>query len=188
MADPGWKNTLKDWDNKPEKVTNKGNKIIVKVPPETDCGDTTDNNAPFYWQKCSGDFQVVVKVYGGFSKDGDKGGIMVRLDDENWILTGMEHTGQHVNNVTLANINHTDWCMATLPATSAKDGVWFCFKRMGNCYECYYSLDARKWVQTRQGTLTERPVLRVGLACACPSQDEFRVTFENYKCSNKVIF
>jgi uncharacterized protein len=189
-----WKNPLKGWYNKPDKkVVSKGSKIIMRVPERSDCWRKTRqgilhrtiNNAPFHWQKVTGDFQAIVKISGGFSKDYDKAGIMVRLDEEHWILTGMEYCNERVNHATSVAMDHSDWSIAPLPGNAEKVGVWFCFKRLGNAYECFYSLDANTWIQTRQGLFTEQPVLYVGIACACPAGDEFRVTFENYQCTGK---
>ena len=189
-----WKNPLKGWYNKPEKkVITKGSKIIMRVPERTDCWRKTRqglrhrtvNSAPFYWQKVKGDFQAVVKVSGGFASDYDKAGLMVRLDEENWILTGMEFCNERVNHATSVAMNHSDWSIAPLPELAEKVGVWFCFKRLGNAYECFYSLDANKWIQTRQGLFTDQPILHVGLCCACPIGEEFRVTFEQYTCSGQ---
>jgi uncharacterized protein len=189
-----WKNPLKGWYHKPsKKITIKDGKIIVRVPEGTDCWRKTRqgilhrtiNNAPFHWQKVEGDFQCIVKVSGNFSADYDKAGIMVRLDDEHWILTGMEYCNERVNHATSVAMDHTDWSITQLPENAEKAGVWFCFKRLGNAYECFHSLDSHKWIQTRQGLFSEQPVLYVGIACACPAGVDFRVTFEEYQCSGK---
>lgn len=191
-----WKNPLKGWHHKGDaKLVTKGSKLIIRAPRRTDCWrktrqgllQRTVDNAPFHWQKVSGDFQAIVKISGGFSTDYDKAGIMVRLDEEHWILTGMEFCNERVNHSTSVALDHSDWSMAPLPVGAERDGMWFCFKRVGNVYECFHSFDGRKWVQTRQGIFTEEPVLYVGVACACPSGDEFRVTFDNYQCTGQTI-
>ena len=182
---------LKGWYNKPnKKVKIKDHKLIVKVPEGTDCWRKTRqgilhrtiNNAPFHWQKVTGDFQCIVKVSGNFASDYDKAGIMVRLDEEHWIFTGMEYSSDTVSHTTSVANDHTDWSISPLPEHSEKDGVYFCFKRMGHVYECFHSLDSLKWIQTRQGLFTEQPVLYVGIACASPVGSDLKVTFEEYQC------
>jgi uncharacterized protein len=183
---------LKGWYNKPtKKITIKDNKIIVKVPERTDCWRKTRqgilhrtvNNAPFHWQKVDGDFQCIVKVSGNFAVDYDKAGIMVRLDDEHWIFTGMEYCNDLINHSTSVANDHSDWSLSPLPEDSEKTGIYFCFKRIGAVYECFHSMDSLKWIQTRQGLFTEQSVLYVGIAFACPAGSEFRVTFEEYQCN-----
>ena len=189
-----WVNPLKGWYHKPsKKVVIKENKIILRVPERTDCWRKTRqgliqrniNNAPFHWEKITGDFQCIVKVYGNLSSDYDKAGIMVRLDDEHWIFTGMEYCNERVNHATSVANDYSDWSIATLPDNAEKDGIYFCFKRIGNAYECYHSIDSLKWIQTRQGLFTEQSTLYAGIACACPSGNEFRVTFEDYQSNCK---
>jgi uncharacterized protein len=197
VANTEWKNPLKGWYNKPDKkVVIKDNKIIMKVPIGTDCWlktkqgllqqGRTINNAPFHWQKVEGQhFIVVVKVSGssGLTDDGAKAGLMVRLDEDHYIFTGMEYYQERVHHSTAVALEKSDWCIAPLPVQSERAGVWFQFVRIGNAYECRYSLDNVKWVVTRQGYFTNEPILYVGISCACPGRDEFRATFESYECT-----
>jgi uncharacterized protein len=194
-----WKNPLKGWYNKPDKkVVIKDNRIIIKAPIGTDCWlktkqgllqqGRTINNAPFHWQKVeSQHFTVVVKVSGsGLTSeeaDGAKAGLMVRFDEEHYIFTGMEYYQERVHHSTDVALGKSDWCIAPLPEKADKAGVWFQFVRIGNAYECRYSLDQMKWVVTRQGYFTNEPILYVGISCACPGHDEFRATFESYECT-----
>ena len=181
---------MKGWTNPPSKKTVfKGTKIIMRVPERTDCWRKTchlhvQDNAPYHWQKVTGDFKAIVKISGTFSEMYHKAGIMVRLDAENWILTGMEHFGNRVHHSTACTVDYTDWTISALPPNSENTGVWFCFKRQGNTYESFYSLDNQKWILTRQGQFTERPVLYVGLCGASPTEVEFRVTFDYYACTS----
>ena len=141
-------------------------------------------NAPFHWQKVTGNFKAVVKVSGGLKETYSKAGLMVKLDDENFVFTGMEHFNNRVNHSTSHTVGHTDWSLAALPPGSEDTGVWFCYNRMGGTYECYYSFDGVKWILTRMGKFTERPVLYVGICCASPSAKGFRVTFDYYACKS----
>lgn len=185
---------LKGWYNKPEKkVVVRDSKIIMRAPPGTDCWlktkqgllqqSRTINNAPFHWQKVTGNFNLLVKVSGGFCSDGDKAGLMVRLNEEEWVFTGMEFYNQQMNQFVSVASGFSDWSISPLPEKSEKAGVWFCIKRTEGLYECLYSLNAEKWVQTRQFMFSEEPTLYVGVACSCPQGDEYRVTFENYSCN-----
>jgi regulation of enolase protein 1 (concanavalin A-like superfamily) len=182
-----WKNPLNRWTNKPKKKVKEVNsQIIFKVPEKTDCWRKTRHNfimdnAPFMWQKVTGDFEAIVKVSGDFGRMYDKAGIMVREDEENWILTGMEFFNKRVNHSTCVTRDFTDWSLSPLPEGSEKKGIWFCIKRVGNSYETFYSLDSRRWIQTRQGVFSDKAILKVGICCACPMGDEFKVTFEGYK-------
>lgn len=182
-----WKNPLNRWNNRPtKKITERGTQIILRIPAKTDCWRKTRHNfvmdnAPFNWHKVTGDFEVMVKVSGDLSTMYDKAGLMVRLDEENWILTGMEYFNDRINHSTCVTRDFTDWSLTPLPRNAETMGVWFRLKRDGNSYETSYSLDADTWVMTRQGPFTDRPVLQVGICGACPMGQEYKVVFDHYK-------
>jgi regulation of enolase protein 1 (concanavalin A-like superfamily) len=183
-----WKNPLKGWLNRPnKKLTCRETKLVMRVPERTDCWRRTGrhgaiDSAPFHWQKVTGDFQATCKISSNMDEAYDKAGIMVRLDEENWILTGMEWQNNRANCSTTVTREHTDWSLCPLPEKSEKAGVWFCVKREGKTFETFYSFNGAKWNQLRQGTFSEDPVLYVGICGACPRGREFRATFEEYKC------
>lgn len=193
------KTKLEGWLNKPDKVVTKEDTITVRVPKQTVC----PTSAPFCYQTIRGDFQISVKISGTFASENDQAGIMLRLDDNHWILTGLEYcNGQYIHSTSVALLKEEgqdqhpipDWSGTPLPETAqpTTEGVWFCFKRVGNAYECFYSLDARKWIQTRQGLFlsesSSTKKLFAGVSCACPnSKDGFQVSFDSYACTDKFI-
>ena len=108
---------------------------------------------------------------------------MIRLDEENWLFTGMEWYGDCANHFTSVTLGCTDWSISPLPEGAEQKGMWFCFKRSGDTYEVFNSEDGQNWVQARQGLFTDHPILYVGIAAAAPAGQEFRVTFEAYSCT-----
>lgn len=188
-ADTKWKYLLKGWDNETKRGAKvKGASISMAIPPFTDNWRKTRHNiivdnAPFHWQKVTGNFEAIVKISGSFATMYDKAGIKVRLDAENWIFAGMELFNQRLYASVLATIDHTDWSMAPLPQNAEKVGIWFCFKRFGDAYETFYSKDGSVWVQTRQGMFTDKPTLYVGVCGACPmGEKDFNASFDYYRC------
>lgn len=108
---------------------------------------------------------------------------MIRLDEENWLFTGMEWHAGCANHCTSVTLGCTDWSIAPLPEGSEQSGMWFCFKRAGEAYEVFNSVDGKTWVQARQGLFTDRPILYVGIAAAAPRGKDFKVTFQSYSCT-----
>lgn len=189
-------NPLTGWHNKPneKKIKIQENQIVLRVPIGTECWcktpqghiERTINNAPFHWQKVKGNFSVLVRVKGDFSHNHQKAGLMVRQNEYNWIFTGMEYYNQQINCSTSVCQEHTDWSTTPLPEECNNEtGAWFCFKRMDDIYECFYSQDGRKWIQTRQGLFTNKKSLLVGVAAACPSGEDLKVTFEDYRLTQR---
>lgn len=177
------------WTHRPLKVKLDGSQISVKVPPRTDCWRKTRHNfimdnAPFYWHRVNGDFEVMVKISGDMKKMYDKAGIMIRLDAENWIVSGLEFFNNELNHMTCVTRDYTDWSMAPISAEARTQGAWICIKRIGNAYESFCSMDGRNWRQARQGLFTDARSVRVGIFCACPMGENFKVTFDKYRCKN----
>ena len=177
------------WTHRPLRSKVDGSQIIVKVPPRTDCWRKTRHNfvmdnAPHYWHRVSGNFEVMVKVSGDFQKMYDKAGIMIRLDAENWICSGLEFFNDELNHMTCVTKDYTDWSMAPIAPEAKEKGAWICIKRIGNAYESFCSMDGRNWRQARQGVFTDAKSVRVGIFAACPMGESYKVTFDKYRCKN----
>jgi regulation of enolase protein 1 (concanavalin A-like superfamily) len=182
-----WKSPLKFWRNKPvKKVTEEGMTISFQVAEKTDYWRKTRggfilDNAPFYWHKLTGDFEVFAKINAELTTNYDKAGLMVRLDEENWVFSALEFYEDRVHHSTSVTKDFTDWTLSLLPEGSEKEGVWISIRRYKSLISCSYSLNnGREWTTTRECVFTERPVLNVGVAAACPMGKEFKVTFERY--------
>jgi len=183
-------NPFRGWNNMPpSQAKTTGCTITMSIPPKTDCwrktrNNVTRDNAPFHWHKVTGDFEVICKISGGLKSIYDKAGMMIRLNDENWVMTGLEFFNQSMNHSTCVTKDHTDWSLTPLPANAEKVGVWFKVKRMSDSFECLYSIDGNKWVQTREGLFTKEPILYVGICGGSPIGQGFKAEWENYLCRN----
>mmetsp|Transcript_18990 Transcript_18990/g.24451 ORF Transcript_18990/g.24451 Transcript_18990/m.24451 type:complete len:256 (-) Transcript_18990:456-1223(-) len=179
---------FKAWMHPPKKHKVEGTSVTVKVPEKTDCWRKTRHNfimdnAPFYWHKVNGDFEVVVHVKGDFSKIYDKAGIMIRVDPENWMVTALEYFNEGLNHSTCITHDYTDWSLCPLGEKAGTDGVWLCAKKIGNTYETFHSVNGRTWIQARQGLFHDDESVRVGIFCACPMGTSFSVTYDQYRCT-----
>ena len=83
------------WFNEPEEWEIKDNSLSMFVTPQSDYwrishyGFTVDD-APFYYTTYGGEFEVKVKVTGDYKQRFDQAGLMLRIDHENYIKTGIE--------------------------------------------------------------------------------------------------
>jgi uncharacterized protein len=183
-----WKNPLKGWNNMPKsRAKVAGAEIQMRIPPKTDCWrktvrDCNWDNAPYHWHKVTGDFEVVCRISGGLREMYDKAGILVRLDEENWILTGMECFNKRMNHSTCVTKDHTDWSLTPLPENAEKAGIWFKLRRTGEYIECLYSFDAVAWIQGRECNFTARPVLYVGICGGSPIGEGFKASWDYFRC------
>jgi len=185
IDDSRWTNPLTGWLNK-TKARVLGSCIAMVIPDRSECwrltrGTRIRDDAPFHWMKVSGDFELICKISGRMEKEGDKAGLVIRVDEENWVFSGMEFSGDRMNSTTCVTLGSTDRSICPLPENAERAGIWFCIKRIGESFECFYSYDVRKWVQTRQGLLSDTPNVYVGISGASPRGYGFKAYFEFFK-------
>ena len=172
------------WMNEPEKWKQKGDEIKMTCPMEVDYWRNTlhgfiKDDAPFYWMYVDYNFEARLSMKGKFKYLYDQAGLMLRLDEENWIKLGISHYRDQLYVSCVFTRGNSDWSTHRLPKTKIE---WFhvWVKRRGEVVECYYSLDNENWIRIRQGYFTDAPRLRVGMMCAAPESAGFKVTFTNF--------
>lgn len=83
------------WFNEPEKWTVENQALSMFVTPKSDYwrishyGFTVDD-APFYYALYGGEFEVKVKITGDYKNRFDQAGLMLRIDEQNYIKAGIE--------------------------------------------------------------------------------------------------
>jgi regulation of enolase protein 1 (concanavalin A-like superfamily) len=172
------------WTHEPEKWKQKGDDIKVTCPEEVDYWRNTlhgfvKDDAPFYWMYADYDFEARLSMKGKFKYLYDQAGMMIRLDEDNWIKTGICHYRDQLYVSCCFTRGNSDWSTHRLPKRKID---WFhvwC-KRKGEVVECYYSLDNENWIRIRVGHFSDAPRLRVGMMCAAPESTGFKVTFSNF--------
>jgi uncharacterized protein len=83
------------WLNEPKAWTASGNRITMTAEAKTDFWRVTHygyitDNGHFYFVERDGDFTATVKVQGQYAALYDQAGLMVRIDEQHWIKTGIE--------------------------------------------------------------------------------------------------
>src|SRR6185437_2819209 len=133
-----------DWYHEPPQWRADGVTLTLTTAPKSDYwrspdGATGADNGHFWARHVTGNFQAQVKVIGAYRDLYDQAGLMLRLDDANWLKCGIEfYEGeQHVSAVVTRDFS--DWALAPLqPQPSA---LWLRLKRQGADIQIHYSLD-----------------------------------------------
>lgn len=108
------------WFNEPEQWEIKDNTLSMFVTPQSDYwrishyGFTVDD-APFYYSTYGGEFEVKVKITGDYQARFDQAGLMLRIDHENYIKTGIEFVDGKFNLSTVVTHKTSDWSVIALP-------------------------------------------------------------------------
>lgn len=171
------------WFNEPEKWEIKNNALIMNVTANSDYwrishyGFTVDD-APFYYATYGGEFEAKVKLAGNYIARFDQMGLMIRIDEKNYIKTGVEFVDGKFNISTVVTHDKSDWSVTTLE--KVPPFIWIKAVRRLDAVEIFYSFDDKNYIMTRNAPLQDNTPVMVGLMAASPDGKGFEAKFENF--------
>ena len=173
-----------EWYNEPPVWKVEGDAIHITSDQKTDFWRQTHygfirDNGHFFYQKIKGDFIVEVKVSGEYQELYDQAGIMVRLDEANWLKCGIEFVEGVQQVSAVVTRDYSDWSDVPLPNNPAS--LWVRVTRRSTAVEVQYSLDGEQYTMLRLAYLTPVETVSVGVMCASPEGNGFPMTFEGFK-------
>lgn len=175
------------WFNEPEKWEVKNKTLSMFVTPQSDYwrishyGFTVDD-APFYYTTYGGEFEVKVKITGDYKARFDQMGLMLRIDHENYIKTGIEFVDGKYNLSTVVTHKTSDWSVIELDQKISY--VWIKAVRRIDAVEVFYSFDDKIYTMMRNAYLQDNTPVMVGLMAASPDGNGFEAKFENFKVTH----
>ena len=176
-----------EWYNEPPAWNVESDRITATSGAKTDFWRHTHygfvrDNGHFFWQQIEGNFTVDVKISGEYRDLYDQAGIMLRLDESNWLKCGIEFFDgiQHLSAVVTRD--YSDWSVVPLPQNPAH--LWLRVTRQNTAIVVQYSLDGKKYTMLRTAYLTLVESISTGVMCASPEGNGFSVTFEGFKISS----
>lgn len=110
------------WINPPRKFTLKEGVLKIQTDPETDFWQRThygfsQTNAPAFLTKIEGDFTFGVKTSFKTQKQYDQCGVLLFIDDENWVKVSVEHENEQFARLgsVVTNLGYSDWATTDIP-------------------------------------------------------------------------
>lgn len=103
---------------------------------------------------------------------------MIRIDERNWIKTGIEFVNKAQNVSTVVTREFSDWSVVPLP--EAPPAVWLELVRRADYVEVKYSLDGEAYVVVREAYFPPGTKAQIGVMAAAPEGTGFPVTFEGF--------
>nr|WP_311182341.1 DUF1349 domain-containing protein [Hymenobacter volaticus] len=180
------------WLNAPKKATVTASKVQVQVDGGTDFWRVTHygfirDNGHFLYQEQEGDFVAKVKVVGHYKDLYDQAGLMIRLDEKNWIKTGIEYVKGVQNVSAVVTREVSDW--SVVPRQDSPAAVWLTLLRKGDYVEIQYSFDNQEFRMLRLAYFPPTPgkKVQIGLICAAPDGKGFPVEFEDFSVSKPPV-
>ena len=172
-----------NWFNEPSSWEVEDGNLRMQVTPQSDYwrithyGFTVDDG-PFYYTTRGGEFEVSVKISGNYKTRYDQMGLMLRIDEEHWIKTGIEYVDGVYNFSTVITNVHSSWSIVELG--EKPESLWIKAIRRLDAVEIFYSLDGDNFKMSNVAYLSENKPVMVGMMAASPDGDGFSALFENF--------
>ncbi|CAF1002875.1 unnamed protein product [Didymodactylos carnosus] len=174
-----WLNPPKTWH-----VDDNTKTITVQTDEKTDFWRKTHygfirDNGHFYSETMTGNFTCEVLVRGEYRDLYDQAGIMVRLDEENWLKCGIEFVdSKQYASVVVTRDGFSDWSI--IPMKDNLTALWLRVKRSKEALHIEYDDQGDKnYKMMRLTYLPECEKTQVGIMCASPDGKGFKACFEH---------
>jgi hypothetical protein len=172
-----------EWYNEPAKWSEDGGKITITSNAKTDFWRKTHDGAirdsgHFYFEPVSGDFVAEVRFSANYHALYDQAGLMVRVDNANWMKCGIEFFNGVQHASVVATRDYSDW--SVLPLPEPPPVLWLRVTRHGSTFEVSYSRDGAAYTMLRQTSLAAAAAVNVGVMVCAPIGDGFTATFEGF--------
>ena len=156
----------------------------MRVTPKTDYwrethyGFTVDDG-PFAYIERGGEFEAKVKLIGDYQHRFDQMGLMLRIDEQNWIKTGVEFVDNRMNISAVVTRQKSDWSL--MATEELWPFVWIKVIRRLDAVEISYSRDDENYQMIRLAYFAQDRVVKVGLYAASPDGAGFDATFSKFQ-------
>ncbi|NRB49120.1 MAG: DUF1349 domain-containing protein [Saprospiraceae bacterium] len=171
------------WFNEPDQWSQDADGIHLFVTRKTDYwrethyGFTVDDGLFAYLER-GGEFEVKVKLLGHYQYRFDQMGLMFRVDEQNWIKTGVEFVDDRINISAVVTREKSDWSM--MAVDERWPFVWIKAIRRLDAVEIFYSRDDETYQMIRLAHFPGNRAVKVGLYAASPDGEGFDATFTNF--------
>lgn len=181
------------WFNEPKKwSSDTPSTVSVHTDGKTDFWRKTHygferDNGHFYYRSLPGDqsFTATVNVRGKYNTLYDQGGLMLRIDEKNWIKCGVEYVdGNQFASVVVTVNGWSDWSIVSI---RSPDVLRLRVKREKEAIHIEYAEGENgEYKMMRLAyfpTIEKAQSMMVGIMCASPGEDTqgFEVNFEELK-------
>lgn len=172
------------WLNEPSHWIEQDNIIQVTSNQNTDFWRKTHyefirDSGHFYYQQIAGDFVSRVKVSGQYQDLYDQAGLMVRLDEKNWLKCGVELVEDIQQVSAVVTRDYSDWSIVPMPSNPAT--IWLKVTRKDSAIRIDYSIDGEEYTMLRLTYLTSAETVEVGIMCASPKGKGFATIFQEFE-------
>ncbi len=173
----------RSWLNPPTTFSEGPGTLTETVPAGTDFWRTTHygfirDSGPFRFEQRTGDFQATVRIRGQYRELYHQAGLMIRIDNKNWIKSGIEYVNGKQNISAVVTRDVSDW--SVIPRTDSPAFIWLRLQRHNDAVKIESSLDGQTWSMVRLAYFPPNVPVQIGMVAAAPGKQSFQVTFDHF--------
>lgn len=171
------------WLNEPPHWAQTEQHLTLTTAPNTDFWRITHygfirHSGHFFYEIINGDFVAEVTIRGQYRDLYDQAGLMVRVDEQHWLKTGIEYVDGVQNLSAVVTHDYSDWSRMALP--QAPEALQLRLERRGEAVECFYRDENGDLRPFRLTYFRNVPALQVGIMAASPDGTGFDVAFADH--------
>jgi hypothetical protein len=156
--------------------------LRVTADSHTDFWRTTGygynrDNGHLYGDVIGGEFELSMRLQGSYSAQYDQAGAMVRIDERNWVKTGIEYFDGRMRLSTVVTCEYSSWIVAEIPESVSELALKLA--RRGDALDVRYSLDGGAQEFVALVHLPPKVQALAGAMCAAPEGGGFQVIFHD---------
>jgi regulation of enolase protein 1 (concanavalin A-like superfamily) len=165
------------WLNEPGSWTLADGTLRITTDERTDFWQHTfygfERDSGHAWLRpVSGDFTASAVIVGKYEHLYDQAGLMLRIDERNWIKTGIEFTDGLMHFSVVVTREVSDWSVVPLPEARPEDEVHIRLTRHGDAVRIQYSLQGRAFHLARLAPFSSGDAA-VGVMACSPERGGF---------------
>ena len=169
------------WLNEPDVWRAEAGRLTLTTGESTDFWQHTfygfhRDNGHAWLCPASGDFSASAIVTGAYEELYDQAGLMLRIDQRNWIKTGIEYTDGLMHFSVVVTREFSDWSVIPLHDAKPTDDVHVRLTRHGDAVRVQYAISGGAWQMAR---LAPFPAVdaSVGVMPCSPQRAGFDASF-----------
>ncbi|MDK1374479.1 MULTISPECIES: DUF1349 domain-containing protein [unclassified Sinorhizobium] len=132
-----------------------------------------------YLQLVSGDFTASATVMGAYEQLYDQAGLMLRLDEENWIKCGIEYTDGLMHFSVVVTRGVSDWSVIPLHDATPSDAVEVRLTRHGDAVRVQFRFADTPWQMARLCPFPAADA-EIGVMACSPERAGFEASFRDF--------
>ncbi len=171
------------WHNKPTRFDHSDGSLHVVTDEQTDFwrethyGFTRDNGH-FLGVETADGFTAQLRVRATFEHLYDQAGLMVRIDERNWLKAGLEFSDGQALLGSVLTVDRSDW--ATGPFAGNPMDFWMRVSLADGVLRLQASQDGKHWPLVRLCPFPRSARYRVGPMCCTPERAGLSVRFSDW--------